>query len=136
MGYYVLRGERPEKPENATAIGFSDSLWGFTKRCWDGLREARPTAGEVVAHLGAAAANWGKAMPPCPPQAEDVIYDSESMSDSGEFSAFEIQIFPRHCLLSNGADTIQSPLTDVQESPTKPGANPGPFSYPSTPSMQ
>ena len=51
MGYYVLRGERPEKPENAAAIGFSDPPWGFTKRCWDGAREARPTAGEGVTHL-------------------------------------------------------------------------------------
>jgi len=94
MGYYVLRGERPEKPENAAAIGFSDPLWDFTKRCWDGVREARPAAEEVVTRLRGAAANWGRVMLPCP-QAEDVIYDSESTSDSEDFSEFEISILPR-----------------------------------------
>ena len=32
----VVQGVRPTKPENAPAIGFSDSLWSFVQRCWDG----------------------------------------------------------------------------------------------------
>lgn len=117
------------------AIGFSDPLWGFTKRCWDGVREARPTAGEIVTQLGGATANWNTVMPSCP-QVEDAIYDSDSTSDSGEFGEFEFLIPFRHYPLSNGADTIQSPLTDVQESPTKLEVTSGPFNHPSTPSLQ
>jgi len=58
LGYAVVHGRRPDKPENASAIGFSDPLWDFAQRCWDGRIEMRPKAGEVVAHLWEAAAGW------------------------------------------------------------------------------
>ena len=54
----VVEGVRPHKPENASAIGFSDSLWRFTQRCWDGEMELRPKVAEVVTELGRAAAGW------------------------------------------------------------------------------
>jgi len=56
LGYAVVHGKRPNKPENASAIGFSDSLWDFAQRCWDGRMELRPRVGEVVMHLKEAAA--------------------------------------------------------------------------------
>ena len=76
----VVRGGRPDRPENASAIGFSDSLWNFTQQCWDGRVESRPTAGEVVTHLGEAAVVWGWLMPPHS-QARDVTLDSDEISE-------------------------------------------------------
>ena len=55
----VVQGVRPTKPENASAIGFSDSLWSFVQRCWDGEMKLRPKIAEVVSQLGRAAADWG-----------------------------------------------------------------------------
>ena len=63
LGYAVVHGKRPDKPENASAIGFSDSLWNFAQRCWDGKIELRPKVGEVITHLREAAANWDGRMP-------------------------------------------------------------------------
>jgi hypothetical protein len=54
----VLDGLRPEKPQDASAIGISDSLWDFVRLCWDAERTRRPAAMEVVDFLGEAAANW------------------------------------------------------------------------------
>ena len=89
MGYHVLRGKRPDKPENAPSIGFSDPLWGFTQRCWDGKMELRPRVGEVVAQLGEAAANWDGLMPPCA-QAENFASCSEEETSDSEFGELEV----------------------------------------------
>ena len=61
----VVQGVRPTKPENASAIGFSDSLWDFSQRCWDGEMELRPKIAEVVSQLEKAASDWDGVMPPC-----------------------------------------------------------------------
>ena len=66
----VVEGVRPPKPENASAIGFSDSLWRFTQRCWNGDPQSRPKDAEVVAELERAAADWVGAMP----SSEDVAW--------------------------------------------------------------
>ena len=81
-------GERPHKPENASAIGFSDSLWGFAQRCWDGNRELRPKVAEVVAVLGMEAANWKGLMPP------GVQVESEPESDSTQYCESKFLILP------------------------------------------
>jgi serine/threonine protein kinase len=60
----VVQGVRPTKPKNASAIGFSDSLWSFVQRCWDGKMELRPKVAEVVTQLERAAADWDGVMPP------------------------------------------------------------------------
>jgi len=57
-------GLRPRKPKNGASIGFSDSLWDFTKYCWSGEIESRPKVAEVVSELGKAADNWDGLMPP------------------------------------------------------------------------
>ena len=90
----MVRGLRPDKPENASAIGFSDFLWDFVQRCWNGDRKLRPKAAEVGTCLGKAAAHWGKLMPPCV-RAENVASNSEEeMSDLAEHCEFKILIFP------------------------------------------
>ena len=87
----VQEGKRPDKPENASAIGFSDPLWNFAQRCWDADIQLRPEIGEVVAHLGAAATKWSGLMPPCT-KVEGVGSTPEEFSDSIDFSEFEVRL--------------------------------------------
>ena len=60
----VVEGLRPKEPENASAIGFSNSLWDFVQRCWSGNMELRPQVVDLVVHLGRAAREWNRPMPP------------------------------------------------------------------------
>jgi len=91
--YSVVEGLRPDKPENASAIGFSDSLWDFAQRCWDEDMGSRPQVEEVVVHLGVAAAGWDGVM--SPRNAEDVASGSnDPTSDTMKYGEFEILIFP------------------------------------------
>ena len=93
MGFHVPQGKRPDKPKNASTIGFSNSLWAFTQRCWSGDVESRPVVEEVVTCLGEAVASWDGLMPPYVP-AEIVTSDSRGMSgsSSGRFGEFGIPI--------------------------------------------
>jgi serine/threonine protein kinase len=77
LGYAVAMGKRPDKPANAAAIGFSNSLWDFVQRCWDGDMSMRPKVAEVVAYLEEAAAKWDG-------------LSKEPISDSMEPSEFEV----------------------------------------------
>ncbi|KAF9647778.1 kinase-like protein [Thelephora ganbajun] len=109
LGYLVaVKGLRPDKPENAAAIGFSDSLWGFVQRCWDGNRDLRPRVPEVVMHLEAAAANWRGLMPPCVSTDDTVSGLKEEMSGSME----HCNIFPQ----PSSSDVPASPTTESQTS--------------------
>ena len=97
LAYHVLRGKRPDKPENAAAIGFSDSLWEFTQCCWDGKMELRPEVGDVVAHLEEAAGNWDGLMPPhirVGTQNGNDVSEPKGALGSNERSELEILIFP------------------------------------------
>ena len=58
----VLRGERPERPLDAEAPGFSDKLWRLVELCWDVSTSARPTAQRLFDHLSSASLKW--ALPP------------------------------------------------------------------------
>ena len=93
LAWAVVQGQRPEKPGNASAIGFSDWLWSFVQRCWDGDMKLRPRVAEVVTHLGEAAANWKGLMPPCV-QAENIPSSPEPAPDSMEHGEFEILVAP------------------------------------------
>jgi hypothetical protein len=89
LGYSVVQGLRPTKPEGASAIGFSDSLWDFAQRCWDGDAKLRPKVAEVVTHLEEAAANWDGLMPPHV-RVKIVASESEELLDSVNHREFEI----------------------------------------------
>jgi len=90
--YDVVQGVRPSKPEDASATWFSDPLWGFLERCWDGNTELRPKVVEVVIHLGRAAAKWKRDVPPSA-GAEKVAFSSEElMPVSMEYCKFEILV--------------------------------------------
>jgi hypothetical protein len=87
----VVQGERPAKPENASAIGFSDSLWNFVQCCWDGKMESRPEVAEVVSRLERAAVDWDGVMPPC---VHEGAIPEEPLSDSMEYRKLGISIPP------------------------------------------
>jgi hypothetical protein len=137
LGYSVIEGLRPAKPGNAAAIGFSDSLWEFAQRCWDGNMRLRPKVTEVAAHLGEAAANWCGVMAPCV-RVGNIASDSEEpMSDT-----------MAHCKSENLTPHLYFPLNDstgpifqpssgvIPESPTDSQVTSGLFSRSSTPSTQ
>jgi len=89
----VVQGLRPTKPKHVSAIGFSDLLWSFVERCWDGKMELRPTVAEVVLELERVAADWDGVMPPCV-QVECVVLASpEPPSDSMAYCEFETLSF-------------------------------------------
>ena len=131
LALFVLRGRRPAKPVNGSAIGFSDSLWDFTQSCWDGEMELRPTVEEVVAHLGEAAAGWHGLMPPCSP-IEDVVPGPKEMSDQKKLSEFGVFILPRHRPLIKGTGSVSQPPL----SPIELRAIPNPFAPPNAPATQ
>jgi serine/threonine protein kinase len=89
LGYSVVGGKRPEKPVNASALGFSDSLWDFAQRCWDGDMKLRPKVWEVATCLENTAANWSGLMAPGV-QAEYVVEDP--MSDSMQHCELKVLI--------------------------------------------
>jgi hypothetical protein len=92
LEYSLVQGFRPARPENASAIGLSDSLWGFVQHCWDGDMKMRPKVAEVVTHLEKAAANWDRLMTSSV-QAENVASGpSEPVSDPMQHCESEILI--------------------------------------------
>ena len=44
----VLKGERPEMPQDAEQVGLTDDIWEFLKRCWHQNPKKRPATKEVV----------------------------------------------------------------------------------------
>jgi len=80
--FNALEGVHPTKPENASAIGFSDSLWSFVQHCWDREMELRPKVAEVVSQLESAATDWNGVMPPCAQVESVVSAPSDPMEDS------------------------------------------------------
>jgi len=44
----ILRGGRPEMPENALTVGLTGEMWQFFEICWQQNPEKRPTMAEVV----------------------------------------------------------------------------------------
>ena len=125
---------RPPEPENASAIGFSDSLWNFVQRCWDGQMELRPKVAEVVSQLKRAAADWDGVMPPCAQVERVVPACPEPVSDSMEHCKLCILIFPWFDPLNNGIGGIFVGLSPgvIPKSPTKSQAFPTLFDPPST----
>ena len=47
----IMEGVRPEKPEGAKQLGFSDELWGAVELCWLEDRHARPSVEDILSCL-------------------------------------------------------------------------------------
>ena len=132
----VLEGLRPDKPEDASSIGFSDSLWGFVQRCWDGDLKSRPKVAEVVTHLEGAAADWKGLMPPCV-QAVNVVSGPKGRSGTETFREFEIFILLWYHSSSNGTGGLfPSSSSADPEHTIKSGTTSGLFSSRKTVSTQ
>ena len=90
----MIQGLRPDKPENASAIGFSGSLWRFVQRCWDSDRDLRPRVTEVVTRLGKAAKDWDGLMAPCVVVGSVPYNSKEPLSDSMQHREFAFLTLP------------------------------------------
>ena len=44
----VLKGERPEMPQDSEQIGVTDDIWALLERCWQQDPKKRPTMEKVV----------------------------------------------------------------------------------------
>ena len=89
IAWLAVKGLRPKEPENASAIGFSDPLWDFVQRCWSGNMKLRPQVADVVVHLGRAAREWDRPMPPHVPIEGSISAPQDSVSTVSERSKFE-----------------------------------------------
>ena len=105
LGFSLVQGRRPDKPEDALAIGLSDSLWTFVQRCWDGDRNSRPRVADVVTHLGMAAASWHGLMPPCDKTESSACISEESISCTMQHGESKT---PIPCLLPIKRTTVQA----------------------------
>jgi hypothetical protein len=54
----ITGGIRPEKPEGAKWLGFSDELWRTVEQCWQENRNARPVVEEILSRLNEAKEFW------------------------------------------------------------------------------
>ena len=54
----ILEGVRPQKPEGAKRLGFSDELWRTVELCWLEDRNARPSVGDILSSLNEATEFW------------------------------------------------------------------------------
>ena len=123
----VCDRRRPVKPWNAPALGFSDSLWNLTQRCWDGEIVLRPEVGEVVRLLGEAANNWNGLMPPCP-KTESITSSSRGVLDLKKYREFEIQVLHSKGSSSNGIDGLSRSSPDIALEGLIGSQTAGPFS--------
>jgi len=54
----IMEGVRPNKPEGAKQLGFSNQLWGTVERCWLEDRNARPRVEDILSSLNDAVLFW------------------------------------------------------------------------------
>ncbi|KAF9642387.1 kinase-like protein [Thelephora ganbajun] len=59
----IMEGVRPEKPEGATRLGFTEKLWRILESCWLEDRNARPSVDDILHCLNDAAAHWYVGVP-------------------------------------------------------------------------
>lgn len=56
----IMRGDRPQKPEGAEDLGFTERLWETTQKCWFVDVNERPDIKDVLCQLNHAAWSWGR----------------------------------------------------------------------------
>ena len=54
----IMDGKRPQKPEVAESLGFTNGLWGIITECWSENTTARPDVRTVLSHLNHATWSW------------------------------------------------------------------------------
>jgi hypothetical protein len=51
MMNHMLRGGRPERPENSVEVGLTDDLWELARSCWEKDANKRPKIQTVLEQL-------------------------------------------------------------------------------------
>ena len=54
----IIEGVRPEKPEGAARLGFTENLWRILEQCWLEDRSARPSVEDILPYLNDATLYW------------------------------------------------------------------------------
>ena len=78
----IIRGVRPDKPEDPVAVGFGQGTWEFAERCWDENPERRPTAKEALEHFGRVAQTSTIVDPVPTTRGDEVVGGAPSKPDS------------------------------------------------------
>lgn len=132
----VIGGLRPTKPEDASAIGFSDSLWDFVQRCWSQDMKSRPSVVEVVELLERESRDWVGLMPPCAGVEGIALGPEDEMPNSLEHCGSGCLMLLLCWLLSNSDTDIYKSSGVAPKSPTESKATSESSSRSSTPSSQ
>ena len=59
----ILRGDRPEKPQGAEGVWFTDEVWEVLGFCWATELDSRPSIEDILQCLGKVSGSW---KPPSP----------------------------------------------------------------------
>lgn len=62
VAFAILRGERPKKPQKASFLGFTDTLWGLLQSCWSEKGSERPSARQLFDYLRPASLAWAPSL--------------------------------------------------------------------------
>ncbi|EMD41306.1 hypothetical protein CERSUDRAFT_43156, partial [Gelatoporia subvermispora B] len=50
----IMRGDRPQRPRQATTLGYYDDVWALTEECWQHAIDKRPHVSDIIPRLHAA----------------------------------------------------------------------------------
>lgn len=56
----IMRGDRPQKPEEAEDLGFTKGLWRVVQNCWITDASKRPDVKDVLFQLNHATWSWDR----------------------------------------------------------------------------
>ncbi|KAF9780863.1 kinase-like domain-containing protein [Thelephora terrestris] len=74
----ILEGERPERPQGAAGLWFTDEIWSVLERCWKTTASDRPRTADVLLCLKKVSGSW-------PPSQTTNLYSSaHDNTDKGE----------------------------------------------------
>jgi hypothetical protein len=94
----ILNGVRPEKPEGAARLGFTEELWGVLERCWLKDRSARPSVEEILPYLNDA---WYMMTMTPDPSASQASTPSQSQGPVPDYMCEVSNDFRRNNLVIN-----------------------------------
>ena len=75
--------QRPERPQGAEAVWFTDDLWGILEQCWSPEPKGRPTAETILEHLERGSTSW-QPLPPTTDGDFQTDSDDDSQTDSDD----------------------------------------------------
>ena len=94
--YIVMRmvtdGERPERPEGAKGVWFTDDLWQMLSLCWETNPQSRPSIEAVLEYLKRISSTWR----PLPPQVNE---DAERNENDFELTVLTVRIPVLHSVV-------------------------------------